>query len=84
MAYEPNKLSLAMSGDIQGDGQMWIYKGTDAAADVDAAGYFTDGEAKGMKVGDMVWAYEPDGTGRALMAVSAISSGAATVVDITT
>lgn len=83
MSYEPDKLS-AVAFTITGVGPtVWTYHGTDAAGDVDATGYFSDATSKGMKLGDVVWASEPDGTGAALMRVSAVSSGAATVVDIT-
>lgn len=82
--YEPDKLALLASPVTGGGPQIWSYGGTDAAADVDAANYFSDATAKGVKLGDFIYAAEPDGTGAAVMRVSAISAaGAATVVDIT-
>jgi hypothetical protein len=54
MAYDGANLSL-LTGPIGGTGiQIWSYRTTDAAADIDAASYITDGLKRGMKVGDWV------------------------------
>ncbi len=46
---------LTSFGNGQGaGGATWTYKSTDAIATVQAAGYFTDGAARGMQVGDIV------------------------------
>lgn len=38
-------------------GALWMYKSTDADATVRAAGYFTNGVALGMQVGDIVYVH---------------------------
>lgn len=84
MAYSSDDLQC-LTSNINGTFNLWLYRGTDTAADVDASGYFTDGEDRGMQLGDIVIQVEPDGTGASIQRVSAISSaGAATTVDFTT
>jgi lipid-binding SYLF domain-containing protein len=34
--------------------RVWIYTSADAAGDIDAAGYITDGDSRGMKLNDLV------------------------------
>lgn len=41
---------------------VWTYQTTDAIATVTGAGYFTNGGALGMKVGDLVDVYVSSGT----------------------
>ena len=60
MAYAitnpPNMLMQSMGGP-----RVWIYShATDAAAAVDASGYFTDGYSLGMRDGDLIFTYEQD------------------------
>lgn len=56
MAYATsNPPKLLMGAFTQGNGpSIWSYDSTDAAADVDAPGYVTNGEALGMVAGDIV------------------------------
>ena len=84
MAYDTSKLSLVGPSPFNGRIQLWAYDGTDAVGDVDASGYFSDGEAKGMKVKDFVLVRGANAAPAALMYVSDVTDGAATVVDITT
>ena len=60
MAYSTsNPPKLLVGSFTSGDGpSLWAYKSADVAADVDAAGYFTDGAALGMKVGDFILGYD--------------------------
>lgn len=61
MAYSVSNPPVMVTPRIGGDcGALWIYKSTDVHTDVDAAGYFTNGEALGMKVGDVVFVIETD------------------------
>lgn len=55
MAYSTsNPPVLVTESPIQGPGQRWMYRSTDAANVVDVAGYITNGGDLGMKVGDVV------------------------------
>lgn len=79
MAYETsNPPRCIVAGGISGPAQ-WLYQDGDAHTDVDAAGYFTNGGDLGMKVGDLVFVQNTSGYTTTLHAVSAVSSGAATV-----
>lgn len=54
MAYTTATLSKTSSGIGSGGVNIWTYSTTDALATVVGASYFSDGIAKGMKVGDVV------------------------------
>ncbi len=54
MTYATEGLKL-LSGGIDSGPNLWTYVSTDVHTDVDAAGYFTDGAARGLKVGDTVF-----------------------------
>lgn len=50
---------LVTQGGIDGSmPQTWVYKSADASATVDGSGYITNGGALGMKVGDLLLAYD--------------------------
>ncbi len=54
MAYISNGLSL-IEGSLSGQGwNNWLLDGEDAPTAARAAGYITDAEEKGMRVGDLV------------------------------
>lgn len=59
MAYTSSGLALTAQR-VGGGGAVWNYASTDVHTDVDATGYFTDGNARGMKVGDVVHVIETD------------------------
>lgn len=81
MAYvTTNPPALMGIGPLTGPGKWWSYRSTDPATDVDAAGYFTNGAALGMQVGDVVVVEDTDTSNTTtLHRVTAVSSGAATV-----
>ena len=60
MAYAVTNPPAMIVGPLTGPGQLWIYRSTDVATDVDASDYFTDGNALGMRVGDVVFVYDTD------------------------
>lgn len=60
MAYVTTNPPMLVSKGIGGKGNYWKYESTDTAADVDADGYITNGEALGMKVGDEVAVRDTD------------------------
>ena len=53
MTYATEGLKLLVPG-IDSGPSLWTYVSTDVHTDVDAAGYFTDGAARGLKVGDCI------------------------------
>lgn len=76
MAYStsiPPRLAVPSMGDGP---QIWIYQSADVVGDVDAAGYFTNGEALGMRLGDMVWVYNSTTPICTVCWVSAVSTTA--------
>jgi len=82
MAYAttnpPAKMSSTMSGP-----SVWHYSSADVDSDVDAAGYFTNGDALGMKVGDPVWVFDTAGVMTPMFVSAVTAGGAATVVAAT-
>lgn len=55
MAYATtNPPRLAFAAGLTGAGQRWVYRSSDAAATVDASGYFTNADDLGMLAGDIV------------------------------
>jgi hypothetical protein len=59
MAYTSATLSCA-NHVVGAAPQIWIYTTTDAHTDVDAAGYFSDGVAKGVRVNDICIVVDTD------------------------
>lgn len=58
----------------------WIYASEDVHTDVDAANYFTNGQALGMRVNDLVKVIKTTATiGATLHVVTEVSSDGATV-----
>lgn len=58
MAYvttNPPKLTVA---GLAGNGNIWVYKSTDAATTVDGTGYITNAKDLGMKQGDLVLVHQ--------------------------
>lgn len=59
---------------------IWIYTSDDDNTDVDATGYFTNGNALGMKVGDVVHVIESDdATHTVHQVITSTAGGAATI-----
>lgn len=54
MAYATTNPPVLMAQAGGGGPQLWSYNSTDLHTDVDAADYFSNGHALGMKVGDTV------------------------------
>jgi hypothetical protein len=48
MAYAASNPPTLNSQRVGGGGAIWTYLSTDVSTDVDAAGYFTNGDALGM------------------------------------
>lgn len=82
MAYattNPPKLLVSGLGGTQPS--LWVYTSTDVHTDVDAADYFSNGDALGMKVGDVVLVSKSSATiGTTIHYVSAVTAGGAATV----
>lgn len=81
MAYSvANPPQLLIAG-MNGGRAVWSYDHTDVHTDVDAADYFTDGHALGMRVGDVVFVGKSDATvGVTVHRVSVSTAGGAATV----
>ncbi|MDX1742934.1 MAG: hypothetical protein R3186_04990 [Ruegeria sp.] len=81
MAYSTSNPPVCMSQTIGGTFNLWVYKSTDAPADVDASGYFTDGWDLGMRAGDVVFVIDTDATPIAGQ-IHLVTSATSTAVDL--
>lgn len=81
MSYSTSSPPTLMSGPLTGAGKWWSYRSTDVATDVDAADYFSNGDALGMDVGDIVVVCDTDtSTTVTLHRVTAVTAGGAATV----
>lgn len=64
-------------------GAFWVYNSTDAATAVRVAGYITNADALGMKIGDLVFQIDATGgtVGHIYQVNSVTSGGAADLTD---
>lgn len=60
MAYSTSNPPALIAQGIGGIGKIWFYSSTDAQADVDAAGYFSNAANLGMAAQDHVIAVDND------------------------
>lgn len=75
MSYSSTNPPALVTQRIGGGPAMWIYKSSDESADgVTAAKYFANGEALGMRVGDVVFAISTTAGTSALLTICTISS----------
>ena len=85
MAYVTTNPPQLVSGTVGGVGsQVWSYRSTDAAIDVDTAGYITNGGNLGMRVGDVVIVTDTNDSPPdvRMMAVNSVSATAPGAVDL--
>lgn len=61
MAYSTSNPPRRMVEGIGGGAKLWFYSSADAAATVDASGYFTNGYDLGMRDGDLIFVYQTAG-----------------------
>lgn len=74
MAYSTsNPPALVVAGQLNGKGQEWVYRSTDAATDVRVGGYITNGGALGMRVGDTVKVVDTDASPVAVQLMNVVS-----------
>jgi hypothetical protein len=78
MAYATSNPPHCLVPGVGAGAAIWYYASTDVHTDVDGTDYFTDGEARGMKVGDIVLVVKTTATvGATLHSVSSISAAGA-------
>lgn len=84
MAYStdlPPQAIISVPGISGGTFTMWLYRSADVHTDVDASDYFSNGDALGMKVGDVVLVQETDNSyATTRHVVSSVTSGGAATV----
>ena len=61
MAYNTSNPPALVFGTVGNTRKVWLYSSADAAATIDAAGYFSDGYDLGMRDGDLLLAYDTGG-----------------------
>ena len=77
-ATNPPRLIWTLPG---GGGNGWVYKSADVHTDVDAADYFTNGHALGMRVNDVMTVVKTTATiGATLHVVTAVTTGGAATI----
>jgi hypothetical protein len=81
MAYSTSNPPICVAGGVGNGPQLWMYNSEDVHTDVDATGYFTNGHALGLRVGDVMIVSKTTATvGTTIHYVSAVTvNGAATV-----
>lgn len=87
MAYDSANLGCIEPGAGKTTVRIFTLTTDDTKATVEGAGYISDATDRGMRVGDVLLVADPDGSEQQWYAVTAISSGAATIdpfVDLTT
>ena len=79
MAYATTNPPSQLIQGPTGGASLWYYTSADVDSDVDASGYFTNGAALGMKVGDFMLVFDTAGVG-SFMVVTVVTAGAAATV----
>ena len=68
----PAKISQTMGGN-----SVWFYASADADGTVNGSDYFSNGDALGMQVGDIVFVYDSGNVLTSVCYVSAVTAGGA-------
>ena len=81
MAYAASGLNLLAQG--VGDApSLWTYTSTDIHTTVDGTDYFSDGDARGLKVGDVMFVNKSDATkGTTIHYVGTVTAGGAATIE---
>jgi hypothetical protein len=79
MAYTADTLGLVYQPTGGTVARVFIYSSTDADGSITGSGYFSDGVAKGMRVGDLVQAVNAVAAKYKLYQATVIATGAVTV-----
>lgn len=80
MAYAATNPPVCLVPSVGGHSAIWLYKSEDVHTDVDAAQYFTNGKALGMKVNDVVIVIKTTATvGATLHVVTTVATAGVTL-----
>jgi hypothetical protein len=82
MTYATSNPPVRVWGTVAG-ASGWYYTDADVDSDVDATDYFSNGDALGMAVGDVLYDFDTAGV-MTLMFVSAVTAGGAATVTAAT
>ncbi len=78
MAYVTTNPPICLVSGMGSQPSLWVYTSTDIHTDVDASGYFTDGDALGLKVGDVMLVSKSSATiGTTVHYVQTVTAGGA-------
>lgn len=81
MAYATTNPPAMIAQSVGAAPALWVYASTDVHTDVDAADYFSNGAALGMRVNDIVIVVKTSATiGATLHVVTAVTAGGAATV----
>ena len=81
MAYSTSSPPALVAQSVGRAPALWLYASTDVHTDVDAADYFSNGSALGMRVNDVVVVVKTSATiGATLHVVTAVTAGGAATV----
>lgn len=81
MAYDTANPPQKIAGGIGGGKALWIYTHTDIHTDVDAADYFSNGDALGLNVGDVMLVSKSTATiGTTVHYVTTVTAGGAATI----
>lgn len=75
MSYSTSTPPQLLVPSMGGGMAVWGYKSADSVATVIAAGYFSDGSALGMKLGDCVLIYDSNVNDGAIAYVTSVTAG---------
>lgn len=85
MAYSTSTPPRCIARGIGASGSTWLYQSADVHTDVDAADYFSNGHALGMRVGDVVLVVETDNSyAQTTHSVTAVTTGGAATISAAT
>lgn len=81
MSYSTSTPPNCIAQSVGAAPALWVYASTDVHTDVDATDYFSNGDALGMRVNDVVIVVKTSATiGATLHVVTAVTSGGAATV----
>lgn len=80
MTYVPANLELQITGKGPTGKQQWVLSGTDAVATVRGAGFISDAQIKGMRVGDVLVYQDTTTPLTSFSRVTVVASTGATLV----
>lgn len=81
MAYVTTNPPKCLVPNLGSTPSLWAYTSTDVHTDVDAADYFSDGAALGLKVGDIMFVSKSSATiGTTVHYVTTVTAGGAATI----